>query len=64
MKNLVKALADEKVICSFAEGRRLIGQGAVKVNDQVVTDIAAAVSGGDEVKIGKKQKVIIKDEES
>jgi tyrosyl-tRNA synthetase len=37
--HLPKLLADAGLVGSTSEGRRLIGQGAVKVNDEVVTEL-------------------------
>ncbi|MEE9466061.1 MAG: tyrosine--tRNA ligase [Candidatus Neomarinimicrobiota bacterium] len=54
---LVQILADAEVTSSNGEGRRLIKQGAVKVDDVVVSDPNFAVQGGKTyiVKAGKRR---------
>ena len=66
---LLDVLAAEGLVASKSEGRRLIEQGAVKVNDEVVTSIEAkvgegltpeALAQGVIVKVGKRKFVRIK----
>jgi len=54
---LVKILKDAGLVASNGEGRRLIKQGAVKVDDVVVSDPNFAVQGGKTyiVKAGKRR---------
>ncbi len=54
---LVKVLKDAGLVASNGEGRRLIKQGAVKVDDVVVSDPNFAVQGGKTyiVKAGKRR---------
>ena len=54
---LVQVLAEAKVTGSNGEGRRLITQGAVRVNDEVISDPNFTVLGGQTyiVKAGKRR---------
>jgi len=56
---LVKALADNGVVSSRSEARRLIIQGAVRVDKQKVSDINYRFVKGKEyiVKVGKRRFV-------
>ncbi|HDP67820.1 MAG TPA: tyrosine--tRNA ligase [Candidatus Marinimicrobia bacterium] len=57
---LVKILTDNEVVSSNGEGRRLIKQGAVKVNDKKISDINYCLSAGEfVVKVGKRRFVKI-----
>ncbi|PIS27623.1 MAG: tyrosine--tRNA ligase [Candidatus Marinimicrobia bacterium CG08_land_8_20_14_0_20_45_22] len=61
---LVKLLTDNGVVSSNGEARRLIAQGAVRLNDEKVSDINLELSSGSEniVKVGKRRfvKFIVK----
>ncbi|MCH7939191.1 MAG: tyrosine--tRNA ligase [Candidatus Marinimicrobia bacterium] len=54
---LVQVLAEAKVTGSNGEGRRLISQGAVRVNDEVISDPNFTVQGGQTyiIKAGKRR---------
>ena len=54
---LVQVLAEAKVTVSNGEGRRLISQGAVRVNDEVISDPNFTVQGGQTyiIKAGKRR---------
>jgi len=56
---LVKLLTDHGLVSSNGEGRRLISQGAVRVNDEKVSDIAFQLDRGKEyiIKVGKRRFV-------
>ncbi|HCK98903.1 MAG TPA: tyrosine--tRNA ligase, partial [Candidatus Marinimicrobia bacterium] len=60
---LVKILTDNGIVASNGEGKRLIRQGAVRVNDEKITDINFELGIGDFiVKVGKRRfiKIIVK----
>lgn len=60
---LVKLLCDYELVSSNGEGRRLIKQGAIKINDEKITDINFCLSSGEFItKVGKRRfvKFIIK----
>lgn len=60
---LVKILADHAVVSSNGEGRRLIKQGAVRVNDEKITDVNYCLTNGEYiVKVGKRRfvKIIVR----
>lgn len=46
-EKLVKFLSDNKVIAGHAEGRRLILQGAIKINGHKIDDINYVISEKD-----------------
>jgi len=54
---LVKLLTDNNVVASNGEARRLIAQGAVRLNDEKVSDINLELPSGSEniVKVGKRR---------
>lgn len=54
---LVKLLTDYDVVASNGEARRLISQGAVRINDEKVSDINLELQPGSEyiVKVGKRR---------
>ncbi len=56
---LVKLLADNCIVTSNGEGRRLIKQGAVKVNDEKISDINFKLKPSNEyiIKVGKRRFV-------
>ncbi len=55
---LVKLLSDSSIVASNGEGRRLIKQGAVKVNDNKISDINFELNSGEFiVKVGKRRFV-------
>ncbi len=51
---ILEFLAQKKVIVSFAEGRRKLMNGNVKVND-VVANQETEVNENDSVKVGKEE---------
>ena len=51
--NLLEFLADNNIICSMAEGRRLLAQDAVRI-DSVVTRYDMPVLSGQFVEVGKR----------
>ena len=56
--NILEILLSEKLIASKAEGKRLIGQNAIKIDGEVCSDIGYVVSKGCGeliVKIGKRR---------
>ena len=55
---LVDALASAKIVASKSEARRVIEQGGVKIDDQVVSDVDAEAEEG-VYKIGKRKFVRI-----
>ena len=60
---LVKLLSDFSIVASNGEGRRLIKQGAVKVNDNKISDINFELKSGEFIiKVGKRRfvKFVIK----
>jgi len=60
---LVKLLCDYELVSSNGEGRRLIKQGAIKINDEKITDINFCLSSGEFItKVGKRRfvKFIVK----
>ncbi|MDD5765117.1 MAG: tyrosine--tRNA ligase [Candidatus Marinimicrobia bacterium] len=54
---LVKLLTDNNIVASNGEARRLIAQGAVRLNDEKVSDINLELPSGSEniVKVGKRR---------
>ncbi len=57
---LVDFLADEKLVSSKSDGKRLILQNGVKVNSAVAKDGTQELVDGDEVRVGKRKWVIVK----
>ena len=56
--NLAKIIKRKKLIASKAEGKRLIGQNAIKIDGEVCSDTGYVVSKGCGeliVKIGKRR---------
>ena len=53
--DLVKTMADERMVISCSEARRAIAQGSVKINNETITDLDATVKAGDIVQIGKRE---------
>lgn len=53
--NILKALCHLKMTLTFAEGRRLIHDGAVFVNDKPVCHTEHKVFHRDVVRVGKKR---------
>jgi tyrosyl-tRNA synthetase len=51
--NIVEVLAESKLISSKGEGRRVLSQGGVKVNEKVVRDINYELKKGDVLRKGK-----------
>jgi tyrosyl-tRNA synthetase len=52
-ETLLNALRDAGVVASGGEARRLVTQGGVMVNGDVVAEITHEVSAGDEIKVGR-----------
>lgn len=57
-KNLLNTVAE--VIGSKSQAKRLLGQGAVDVDGETVTDPQFKVGGGEKIKIGKRQFIRVK----
>ncbi|MFH1251070.1 MAG: tyrosine--tRNA ligase [bacterium] len=60
---LVKLLSDNELVSSNGEGRRLIKQGAIKINDEKISNISYCLSSGEFItKVGKRRfiKFIVK----
>lgn len=59
---LPKVLVDAKSVVSTSEGKRMLNQGAVKVNDEKVVTEKITLHDGDIIKVGKRKfiKIIIK----
>jgi tyrosyl-tRNA synthetase len=58
---LAKALADAKLVASLTEGRKLMGQGGVRVKGEKVTDPKAELEAGEHlVQVGKLKAARIK----
>lgn len=56
--NLVKLLSDNDIVSSNGEAKRLIKQGAVKINDEKIDDINCSLSSGEFIiKVGKRRFV-------
>jgi ribosomal protein S4 len=55
-KNLVREMADLKLVVSRSEARRLICQGGVMVDGKKVLDIDKFVKKGDLIEVGNKAK--------
>ncbi|MCY3559139.1 MAG: tyrosine--tRNA ligase [Chloroflexi bacterium] len=53
--DLPKLLADNQVVASRAEAKRLISQGAVRLDDQVVKDQNAEVRVGAVLRVGRRK---------
>lgn len=55
MKSVARMLVDEGLVISLSEGRRLIHQKAVSIDDKVIGDPGASIDNQEHVvKIGKK----------
>ena len=54
---LVNVIFESGLLKSKSEGRRMIKQGAVKLNDLYISDIQATIKPGEEqiLKIGKRR---------
>lgn len=61
--NILKFMHKKRMICSFAEGRRLIFGGMVKVNDEVMKESHKELKHGDKVLVGKHHPLLTFDEE-
>jgi len=61
MKLVTKALAENDLVVSLSEGRRLIQQGAIKLDGEIVgSTIAEVRPGTHRISIGKhKSKTIV-----
>ena len=58
VKNIVKKLVEERLIMSISEGKRLISQGAIKINGEENYDAGFELQEGENVVIliGKHKK--------
>ncbi|HCR35750.1 tyrosine--tRNA ligase [Candidatus Woesebacteria bacterium GWC2_33_12] len=54
MKSLIETIAPFTSLKSLSDAKRLIQQGAIKINGDVVTDLNYKIKKGDKIKIGKK----------
>ena len=54
---LIEALKGQ--IVSTSEGKRIVTLGAVKVNDETVSDLNVEVKKGDVIQVGKFRKWIV-----
>lgn len=58
---LAKALAEAKLVASGTEGRKLMGQGGVRVNGEKVTDLKHELPAGEYlVQVGKHKSARLK----
>jgi ribosomal protein S4 len=55
-KNLVREMANLKLVVSCSEARRLICQGGVRVDGTKILDIDKMVGKGDLIEVGIKAK--------
>lgn len=55
MGNILKTLANNKIICSMAEGRRLLRENAIKINGETVSENTELGAGEHVISIGKKR---------
>jgi ribosomal protein S4 len=62
MKTLVKTMAENNIVRSCSEGRRLILQGAIKLNGVLVDNISEEVKGDEEIQIGKREMIRLDEE--
>lgn len=53
-KNLTETIAPHTNLKSISDAKRLIGQGGLTINGDVVTDLNYKIKKGDKIKIGKK----------
>ena len=56
---LLEVVIDKHLVQSRAEYRRLITQGAIKVNDIVITELFTRLYRGDIVTIGKNRIIVV-----
>ena len=56
-KKLIKIMVEEKMVSSNGEGRRMIKQGAVRVDDAKIDDIHFNIKPGSKniLKVGKRK---------
>lgn len=66
-KTLIEILADNKIVASRSEARRLLQQGGLYLNDQAVSDLGKMISSSDLdeegsciVRLGKKRYYILR----
>ena len=52
---LDRVLVDAKLVQSNAEARRMVQQGAVRINGERVEAFDAPVQAGDEVRVGRRR---------
>ena len=59
--NLIDFLVDNKLSPSRSEAKRLIGQGAVKVNEEKISDLSFVIKIGEEyiIQAGKRKFIKI-----
>lgn len=56
---LKQVVIDHNLAKSFGEVRKLCGLGAVKLNNQVVTDAEKEINKGDVISWGKSKQITI-----
>lgn len=59
MRYLAKELCDKGFTSGYAEVRRLVDEGAVRVNGETVTSWKMAVEPGDEITVGKRKRMVV-----
>ena len=66
-KNLIEILADNKILASRSEARRLVQQGGLYLNDESVTDLGKMLTTADldddqscKILLGKKRYYILR----
>lgn len=56
---LAEELCDKGFTSGYAEVRRLVDAGAVKVNGETVTSWKMAVEPGDEITVGTRKRMVV-----
>lgn len=57
--NLLKQLIKNKATISLSDSRRIVTQGAVKVNGELCDDFNREVAVGDLIEVGKTKKFVV-----
>lgn len=60
LRELIPSLVQGKFVVSGSEFRRLVQQGGIKINQEIIRDLEQEIRHGDIFKIGKKKFVRIK----